>query len=99
MKTSLRILNKKSSILGLSVEDLILLATVHFFIQSIFAMLKFEVDFYILLFSVSAFVALSIIRLKVRRHIIRDFIKYGFFNLIRGGLAYDPSTYRYRKQK
>lgn len=97
MKTSLRILNKKSSILGLTVEDLILVGTVHFIIQSAFAALKFQIDLYILIFSCSLFIGLSVIRLKFRRHIIRDSVKYANTQILKGGVGYDSSSYRYRK--
>jgi hypothetical protein len=98
MKTSLRILNKKSNIMGLSVEDLIAVASIHFTVQSIFAFTHLEVDLFVLIFSILVFAALSVIRVKNRRHIIRDFSKYLFYQF-RGGVAYDSTSYRYSSNR
>lgn len=85
--------------MGLSVEDLIAVAAVHFIVQSLFAVLQYSVDLYILLFSFSLFMTLSVIRLKSRRHIIRDSIRYFYLNVFRGGVAYDPTAYRHRSHQ
>jgi hypothetical protein len=95
MKASLRVLNKKSNIMGLSVEDLIAVASIHFTVQSIFAVIHAEIDLFILLFSFCLFGFLAVVRLKFRRHIIRDSIRYFYFNLVKGGVAYDSTSYRY----
>jgi hypothetical protein len=97
LKSSLRILNKKSSIMGLSVEDLLLVAGFHFFTSALCGLLRLDLDLYVLMISVICLMVLSMVRLRYRRHILRDGSIYLWVCLMRGGVAYDPSSYRIRK--
>ena len=88
MKPS-RILNDDSLILGLDRNDIMALAITFYFWQVIF--MPFGVDYLPLIATIVVAIFLINIRLKYRRKIIRDCLKFYYFKLFRNGVYHDPS--------
>jgi len=89
MKKPSRILNDESFTLGLDRNDIMALAVVFSIGQVIFKAIGFE---YLSLFAtVTVGLALVGIRLRYRRKIIRDTVKYYYYRLFKGGVYSDPS--------
>jgi hypothetical protein len=83
MKTS-RILNDESLILGLDRNDLMGLAAVYFVTQNFFSI--WGKDYLSVVVTIFSAIGLMNIRLKYRRKIIRDTLRYFYYKAINGGI-------------
>ena len=93
--TPSRTLNESGfSIAGLSAFDMFILVCTFGGMQPLFNILLNLSLFWPLLISFFQTVLLVIIRRKYRRHFIRDFTKYLYIKILKGGAYYDPSADR-----
>lgn len=81
-----RILNEPSSVIGLTGEDILVLAGFFYLSQQFLLMFRLE----ILSLPLAAIVAvpLCLIRMKYRRKIIRDGIRYYYHRILTSGMVY-----------
>ncbi len=78
-----RILNESSQILGLTVTDLIFVMSAYVFFQLI--LFPFHLEMFALLIAIFLVILLIPIRLKYRRHIIRDFLMSTYHSVFKEG--------------
>jgi len=86
MKTS-RILNDETLIVGLDRNDLMALAFVYFIAQNFFAI--WGKEYISVVVTILALATLMNIRLKYRRKIIRDSLRYYYYKFFSGGVYRD----------
>lgn len=81
-----RILNEPSNFMGLTTADIMGLSVVFMVFQR--GLYFFGLEFLAIIITLVAAIILSIIRMRYRRKIIRDSIKYFYYRLILSGFVY-----------
>jgi hypothetical protein len=81
-----RILNEPSNFMGLTTADIMGLSVVFMLFQRL--LYFFGLEFLAIIITLIAAVFLSVIRMKYRRKIIRDSLKYYYFKWVLSGFIY-----------
>lgn len=85
-----RILNETPNILGLSLNDMAVISIVY--LVSLLILNLFQLEILAGLIAILSALILIPIRLKYRRHIIRDFLFYLKHKIFFAGVYYDPKN-------